>query len=270
MGFGLLFIGYFITFFMSVHSYGFAFELIGYTVMLYAVSKLAEYKHRLFRVIYPLLGMALYSVYMGLSKMNDVLELQLPIFNTTALVILSLFAAVCTVLFHVFLLLPIRSIAKDVAENGLALGAVFALTFSCIGCLVEPIVGLVGQALRLLAENSSAVGADTAIGIIGGADGPTEILVSTSTMPVWSLISLFLQLLCPLVTLIFLFLCYARICAPEDVDMPQKPSRFAFVNRFREKQAQRQAETEKARQEYQQKLEEKYQSKKKKHKKKRK
>ena len=38
MGFGLLFIGYFIALLMSVNSYGFAFEIVGYAIMLSAVG----------------------------------------------------------------------------------------------------------------------------------------------------------------------------------------------------------------------------------------
>ena len=43
MGFGLLFVGYFIAFLMSVNNYGFAFEIVGYAIMLSAVGKLSEY-----------------------------------------------------------------------------------------------------------------------------------------------------------------------------------------------------------------------------------
>ncbi len=35
---------------------------------------------------------------------------------------------------------------------------------------------------------------------------------------------------------------YVRICMPEDVDMPRKPSRFDFVNRRREEEDRREAE----------------------------
>ena len=36
--------------------------------------------------------------------------------------------------------------------------------------------------------------------------------------------------------------CYMRICMPGDEDMKDKPSRFAFVNEYRARQAQREAE----------------------------
>ena len=39
-----------------------------------------------------------------------------------------------------------------------------------------------------------------------------------------------------------IYTAYMRICMPEDLDMAVKPSRFAFINRFREAKAEREAE----------------------------
>ena len=39
--------------------------------------------------------------------------------------------------------------------------------------------------------------------------------------------------------LVLIFKCYAKICDEDDVDMPLKKSRFAFVNKFREETARR-------------------------------
>jgi len=44
-----------------------------------------------------------------------------------------------------------------------------------------------------------------------------------------------LQLIWTVADLILIFRCYMWICLEGDEDMAQKPSRFAFVNRFREK-----------------------------------
>ena len=44
--------------------------------------------------------------------------------------------------------------------------------------------------------------------------------------------------------LFMLFSCYAKICDESDVEMAQKPSRFAFVNRFREENERRRAEAD--------------------------
>ena len=46
--------------------------------------------------------------------------------------------------------------------------------------------------------------------------------------------------------IVLIFSCYARICDEGDVEMERKPSRFAFVNKFR---AELDAKQEKARRE---------------------
>ena len=58
-----------------------------------------------------------------------------------------------------------------------------------------------------------------------------------------------LNIAIPIVGLVVLLLdvfaahtAYMYICMPEDLDMPQKPSRFAFVNQMRAKRAAREAE----------------------------
>lgn len=262
MGFGLLFIGYFITFLMSINSFGFIFELIGYTVMLYAVSKLSEYKHHIRLVIYPIMGMALCSLYSAVVLIHtEFMPLPLPLLNTVTVFIFSSIGAVSTVAFHIFLLLPIRSIAKDVGDKSLAASSVLVLVTSCLGCSAEPIGAVIGAAVAHAASTSQ----NASVGIIGGADGPTAIFVSNTALP---FVPLFAQIIFPLLTLVFLFFCYMRICAPEDVEMQQKPSRFAFINRLREKQAEREAETARERAEYRRKAQERRNAKK--HKKKRK
>lgn len=262
MGFGLLFIGYFITFLMSINSFGFIFELVGYTVMLYAVSKLAEYKSSIRRVIYPIMGMAIGSLYSAAVLIHtEFMPLPLPLLGTATTFIFSAIGAISTIVFHFFLLLPIRSIANDVGDKSLAASSVLVLITSCLGCSAEPVGAIIGAAITQTISNSQ----NASVGIIGGADGPTAILVSNTALP---FVPLFAQIIFPLLTLIFLFFCYMRICAPEDVEMQQKPSRFAFINRLREKQAERDAETARERAEYQRKAQEKRNAKK--HKKKRK
>ena len=61
--------------------------------------------------------------------------------------------------------------------------------------------------------------------------------------------AMILRLVFPLFALALIYKCFRFICAPEDVDMPIKPSRFKFINDFRDKQAQKEEETRKAREE---------------------
>lgn len=59
----------------------------------------------------------------------------------------------------------------------------------------------------------------------------------------------FLRLIAPLLALVLIYKCFRFICTPDDVDMPQKPSRFKIINDFREKRAKKEEETKQAREE---------------------
>lgn len=61
--------------------------------------------------------------------------------------------------------------------------------------------------------------------------------------------AMLLRLIFPLFALALIYKCFRFICAPEDVDMPVKPSRFKFINDFHKRQAQKEEETRKAREE---------------------
>lgn len=234
MGFGLLFIGYFIALLMSVNSYGFAFEIVGYAIMLSAVGKLSEYKHSLSRASLALLAMALCSVYDGFRYLDELLSLNVPLFQDSVTFTVSLISSAATLAFHALLLLAIRDIAKDAEENGVAKKSYFALTAAILSCVLE----------------------------FSFAIGGTFLSADSAALRILALISTLVRILYPVAVLFFIYTCYARICAPEDMDMPQRPSRFAFINRMRERREEKAKETERFRQDYQQKLEEKNRAKK--------
>jgi len=62
-------------------------------------------------------------------------------------------------------------------------------------------------------------------------------------------VAMLLRLIFPLFALALIYQCFRFICAPDDVDVPIKPSRFKFINDFRERQAKKEEETKKAREE---------------------
>ena len=223
MGFGLLFIGYFISFLMSLNNYGFAFEIVGFAIMLSAVGKLSEYKHGLSRVSVALLVMALCSVYDGFRQLNTVFALHLSLFNTSVAFTFSLVSAIATVAFHILLLIPIRDIAKDAQDIGLAQKAFPAIGASVLAFVLELTVAILGSFFSGIA--------------------PTQAFRAVT------LISVLVHIFYPVIILWFIYSCYAKICAPEDVEMPQRPSRFAFINNMREKRAEKEAEVQKARRE---------------------
>ena len=102
------------------------------------------------------------------------------------------------------MLFAIRAIAKETEVKKVSDGAVRNFVFLCMYCLA--------YALSLLIRTENR-----------------EVLVALAAS-VW-----ILYFACILLNHWLIFSAYAQICDEEDVDMAQKPSRFAFVNRFREK-----------------------------------
>lgn len=233
MGFGLLFIGYFIAFLMSVNTYGFAFEIVGYAVIFSAVGKLSEYKHKLSYAALPLFLTAVCSLFEGGRLLSDLLSAHVPFFTDETASWFALASTVFSVAFQTVLLLGIREIALDAGSDGLPARAVWC-TATVWG---------VGILELILAAVSSQEG---------------------NAFRILTLVVTLASILYPIAILAFLYSCYAGICAPEDVDMAPRPSRFAFVNRMREEREARAAEVERLREEYRQKAESETKSKKKK------
>ena len=216
MGFGLLFIGYFIAFFMSINNYGFAFEIIGYAIMLSAIGKLSEYRHSLANSSLALLVMALCSVFDGFRYLDGLLSLNVALFRDSVTFTVSLLAAATSLVFHFLLLLSIRDIVRDAEEFALAKKVYIALGAAALSCILEFGLALFGN-------------------LPGFKDAPA--------LAVFALVAALVRILYPFAVLAFTYSCYARVCAPDDVDMPKRPSRFAFVNRWRERQDKKAAET---------------------------
>ena len=200
MGFGILFFGYFISFLMSVNSYGAIFALIGNYIIFSAIQKLSEYKTSITRCIPFLLVMALCNVY-------GTAELLFPINEPTVEIIVSTARLVSEFCFNVFLFLSIFSLGQDtdVAE---------------VKAFSKTNIGMCSIALIL---------------------NVTLILYSGSKFII--IAAMLTKLVAPLFALALIYKCFRFICAPEDVDMPIKPSRFKFINKIREKQAQREEES---------------------------
>lgn len=230
MGFGLLFIGYFIAFLMSVNNYGFAFQIVGYAIMFTAIGKLSEYKHKLSRTTLPLFLLSLCSLFDAGHLLADLLSVQLSLFSDSNSFFISNLSIVISVVFQVLLLLGIREIGQDAEADGIPVRAVWSTVVVCA-------VGLWKLSLSVLGQFPAI------------ADSPAFRLLTLGAA--------LAGLLYPIAVLAFLFSCYAKICAPEDTDMEMRPSRFAFVNRWREEREKKADEVKRLRDEYQQKLEQK-------------
>ena len=215
MGFGILFFGYFITFLLSLNAYGPIFALIGNYLIFVALQKLSEYKHSLTRCIPFLLLMAICNL---VGSVEVLFSMELGI----AGLITETVSLVSSLLFNIFLFLSIISLGEDteVAE---------VKSLAKLNIAATSIYFTANLAMMILATYEQVLAAAVLLNILA--------------------VAMFLRLIFPLFALALIYKCFRFICAPEDVDMPIKPSRFKFINEFRERQAKKEEETRRSREE---------------------
>lgn len=202
MGFGLLFIGYFIAFLMSFHRFGWIFRIVGFYIIFLALGKLSEYKRSMKKCLMPLLLMTLCEVYTGIFSMGNLIDPDI----SSPVVITSLVGAAfeaMRLIFHIFLFLAIRQLSSDVGDRSIEALAQSSIFIAVLYTVCNTVITILKSGFEIT----------------------NRYLII--------FISLF-SILFPLLVLYVLFRCYAGICAPEDADMKPKPSRFAFINKSRE------------------------------------
>lgn len=215
MGFGLLVIGYFVCTLMSNHAYGWATKIVGFYLIFLALGKLWEYKHSFKRCLIPLVLMTLCQAFAGFRHlftdlpMTDIISMieYFQIDNLINTVFVTVF-----MIFHFLLLSPIRELAMDVEDDVI---------------------------VKHTRRNFYIVGVYFFFNIT------VAFLPTGEGVPALVLISVLASLIYPIFILHLLYRCYARICAPEDKDMEQKPSRFALINKRREMRKKSDEEMEK-------------------------
>lgn len=212
MGFGLLFTGYFMTYLMSVSYGGYFIRFAGYSLMLYSFTKLSKYntsfKLPLFSAI-SMLFVTAADIYANVGQFlyNSLIIESFSLPQNFAQTLGSI-DDILTFVFHACLLYAIRAIAKETEEASLSYAAVRNFVFICVYevlCLVSYLP------LDFVDEYKRAF-----------------------SLPIFLLYFGWIIL-----DLVLIFKCYAKICDEEDIDMPLKKSRFAFVNKFREEAARR-------------------------------
>lgn len=209
MGFGILFMGYLITYLLSLNPYAAVTRLAGYIVCLVALGNLRRhnrwfaYTHM---VCIPLLAFSAGNA--AIEIVSRILGERAPVGLSTATDVMEVVMTLMVLVFHACLLLAIYTIAKDTDLPRLARSARVNLVVTAGYAVLTGIWALPVE--------------------LGESDGMTLNLMLFLLQLVWIFLNLFL-----------LFRCYMWICLEGDEDMAQKPSRFAFVNRFREKQAAR-------------------------------
>ena len=209
MGFGTLFIGYFLL--LNLTYYGFT-DLIAASVMLlglYKLSKINKYfslsciAASVF-LVFSLgeFGIATYEIFMR--------PLNIPILVSVMSVLRCISVGVLTVL----ILKGIEDVAKEVDVENLPKKASKLVTLTAI-------VYAVWIALE------APFGLD-----------------NSYILAVLSLLTILATIVLIIVNLSVIYTCYMRICMPgnENIDK-EKPSKFAFVNEYRARKAERERET---------------------------
>ncbi len=212
MGFGLLFLGYFMTHLMSVFSLGCLVRFAGYSLMIYAFTKLHKYNVSFrfpFYASFAMLGVTAADCYEKVGKLLydsliiDSFSLPEGFSETVASA-----DDVLSFVFHACLLFAIFEIAKETEVEKIKVASVRNFVF---------------------------------IGIYA-------VLIMISKLPFafvddykryFSMPIILLYFVLIILNLVLIFTCYANICDESDIDMPLKKSRFEFVNKFREETARR-------------------------------
>lgn len=210
MGFGILFLGYFTGMVMFL-GYLSVLRLLGAVVMSFAAIKLRAYNKAFDLLLWACLAnIAFY----GAATVLDVLGYAGSAFalGATATTVMAVLKTPMTFALNVCMLLAIRSIARETQSQKLFFGATRNIVFYCILFALELAALLPYKATRMLSVPAAVC-------------------------------SLVLSVL----NMLLIFGCYARICDSSDAEMERKPSRFSFVNKFREEEEQRRHDAEKRR-----------------------
>ena len=219
MGFGWLLMGYFLGMVMSLNIFGAFFRLAGFALAAYAARKLSDY-HKGFSFL------TLASIIsVGVSVLGAISSLSAFLYDNMIIAEKLIGDGLATafgyarygaeLVFTVALCVAISLIAKETGEIKLRYVAIRNLALYCVYFVLQIICWLPHEYVGTLLQI-------TALPAVAQLAGFALILLN----------------------LLMIFSCYRRICDESDVDMPQKPSKFEFVNQMR---AERE-EKEKARQ----------------------
>ena len=218
MGFGLLLIGYFTAAVMSLNTLSGVFAFLGYIIMAFAAKKLSQYNSKFLLLLASSIFMALlcaFNAFCDVSAFlyNNLLISQSLVPTGVADAALNI-RLVLELVFVGVLCYCIRNIAKETGAEKISYAAARNFVFFCISFVLQAIVWL-----------SSQTQSEALLDFVTG-----------TALPVWMVI---ITLFCVLLNCVMLFSCYSKICDADDVEMPQKPSRFAFINRKREQREQK-------------------------------
>ena len=208
MGFGILTVGYYLTYLLGMiwkdEIWGILMIVLGCVVVALALLRLSEYEESFRWALVLDALMLLPAAYRLLSWLSDSLLWDLAFLNGTADEIARYLELAIFLGFGAALLAAVRAIAADVGDTRIVAAAVRNLIF----------LGIYAVSLILT-------------------------LLPFDFAGLFGLGAMLVQLVYHVFVGIMLVSCYMRICDEGDKEMPLKRSRFAWVNRIREERALR-------------------------------
>ncbi len=212
MGFGLLFIGYFMATVMSLNTLGGVFSAIGFLIMLLGAKKLMQYNQSFLLLLCACVAMSLFSSVIAVGEVSTLLSnlmiIGAPIVSEAVTTLLRDIRTVLDLIFVAFMCICVRNIAKETGADKIEYAAIRNIVFFCIYFIIQLVVWL-----------SATLQTPWMLDFVNG-----------TALPIWALL---VYILCQLLLCFMLFSCYSKICDINDTEMRQKPSRFAFINRRR-------------------------------------
>ena len=194
MGFGILLLGYPLILSVTLHSMGFCFEILGYLIMFRALSVLSEYG-KYFRyakyAVSALIPLGAFSLILQSFSWFGAPELYDTVSSAVS-VPYSILLAVGLLVFHMLLLLAVKTIAREV-----------------------DLPKLVTEASRNMIVTWLYFGA-AVISCFLNVPAVTDVLPYYKLLGYVSLFGVIWILL----NAKMIFVCYMRICLPGDEDMP--------------------------------------------------
>ena len=209
MGFGILFIGYFLVLNFPYCEFT---DAVAAALIMYALYKLA-YINRSFRLSYYASAV---FVLLGVFELSvAAIDMFSPIADGSMLILLPAIIRHLVLAFLSFLMLMgMREVAKEVG-----------LTSLSVGCKISAYATVAVYGLNILLESVSLAA-----------------LVDARILAVSYVFSVTMTLVITAVNLVRIYSCYIRICMPGDEDVSEKKSRLGFVNSLRRHEEEKQRE----------------------------
>lgn len=210
MGFGLLFMGYFLAFIVFIGHLAVC-RAIGGAIMAVAAYKLRGYSKG-FK--WMLIASVFSFFFYGAAAALDALDYLGVVYAGKEMIatFISVADIPITFAFHGAMLMAIRSISRETDSGKLYFAASRNLIFYAILFVLQLVTLLPFSVARNM-----------------------------------SVLSIVLSLVLAIFNLVLIFKCYAGICDSDDVDMEVRPSRIGFVNTFRDEQEKRRIAAEQRR-----------------------